>query len=151
MALSKELLAKLGEGSDLARACDVASVDLKVLLACWDGLDSEEEKVLGAQQAAFLTVEQVKERVEGRLAKVRAGEPEEDRILDALRETVGKVPADLREEVGRALLADGLPIIAADKVLSRQERELVLDELVPALGLARSIAESLLDSVEPKR
>ncbi|HCF60993.1 MAG TPA: hypothetical protein DFS52_23730, partial [Myxococcales bacterium] len=107
MALSKELLAKLGEGSDLARACDAASVDLKVLLACWDGLASEEEKMLGAQQASILTAEQVKERVEDRLAKARAGEPEEDRILEGLRVLIGFVPEALREEVGRALLLEG--------------------------------------------
>lgn len=151
MALSKELLEKLGEGSELARECDAASVDLKVLLACWDGLAAEEEKALGAQQASLLTAEQVKGRVEGRLAKVRAGEPEEDRILEGLRETMGKVSAELREEVGRALLADALPTVSADKVLSRQERELVLDELVPALGLERTVAESLLESVAPQR
>ncbi len=151
MALSKELLAKLGEGSDLARACDAASVDLKVLLACWDGLASEEEKMLGAQQASILTAEQVKERVEDRLAKVRAGEPEEDRILEGLRVLIGFVPEALREEVGRALLLEGLPIVAADKVLSKQERELVVNELVPALGLDRTMAENLLDTVEAKR
>lgn len=151
MALSKELLAKLGEGSDLARACDAASVDLKVLLACWDGLASEEEKMLGAQQASILTAEQVKERVEDRLAKARAGEPEEDRILEGLRVLIGFVPEALREEVGRALLLEGLPIVAADKVLSKQERELVVNELVPALGLDRTMAENLLDTVEAKR
>ena len=150
MTLSKELLAKLGEKSDLARACDSAAVELKILLATWDGLEPAEEKLLGVQEAAVLTAQEVQALVGTRLAELREGAPVEDRILERLRDTMGRVPEALRPEIGRALLVDALPLVLADKVLSGQERELVLQELVPALCIEQVVAESLLEQTAEK-
>lgn len=144
MALPHELLEKIGN-DELSRACDRATFELKIVLATWDGLAKEEEAALQKHTGAVLGADETKKVLDERLGAIKRGEPEEDRILESIGQTILHLPEALRPEVGRAILIEALPIIAEDRFVSGQERELVLDQVTKALCIERNVAESLFD------
>ena len=127
MAISKELLDRLND-KELALACDRASVNIKILVASWDGLaPSEAEALESPLRATLLSVTEVKAMFLDQLKGLCAGELIEDELLKQVRETMFMVPESIKAELGQALFDEALSILSIDKILSRQEREVIRD------------------------
>lgn len=147
MAISKELLDKLND-SDLALACDYASVYIKIVAAVWDGLaDEEVDALVSPLRATLLSVTEVKMIFTDQIKGIRSGELVEDELLEKIRATMERVPEALKADIGRALFDEAVSILAIDKILSGQERSLIRDELAPLLLVSAEDAEAALAKV----
>lgn len=147
MAISKELLDRLHDG-DLARACDRASVQVKLLVASWDGLAlSESDALEKPLVATLLPADEVRQMFHDHLAGINAGKAVEDLLLKEVRETMLQIPESLKEEMGKALFDEALSILSIDKILSGQEREVIRDELAPSLFVSAEAANAVLDKI----
>lgn len=147
MAIAKELLDKLND-SDLALAVDKASVYVKVVVAAWDGLAPEEAAALEEPlRATLLSVTEVKMIFQEQLKGIKAGEAVEDNLLAKVKETMGMVPEAQRATIGRAIFDEAISVLAIDKILSGQEKEVVKTELAPMLLVSAEDAQAALDKV----
>lgn len=147
MAISKELLDKLND-SDLALACDYASVYIKIVAAVWDGLaDEEVDALVSPLRATLLSVTEVKMIFTDQIKGIRSGELVEDELLEKIRATMERVPEALKADIGRALFDEAVSILAIDKILSGQEGALIRDELAPLLLVPAEDAEAALAKV----
>ncbi|MDR0966217.1 MAG: hypothetical protein LBM75_06920 [Myxococcales bacterium] len=148
MALSKELLDALND-PELALACDRASVNIKLLVASWDGLASAEEQVLERPlSATLLSDAEVKMMFSEHLEGLRTGKPVEDDRLKQVFDAMDAVPEQFKSGIGHALFEEAMSILSLDKILSKQERELILDVIVPRLLVSKDSALACLDALK---
>ena len=148
MAIAKELLDSF-DSKDLAIECERASIYVKIIVSAWDGLSDEEAANLSAPTGmVILSDEEAKSIFDENLIAIHRGELVEDDLLVKVKEFMQKVPEAHKALIGKALFKEACSVLITDNILSKQERQVMEQEIAPILLVPTDEVKESLDEAE---
>lgn len=148
MAIAKELLDSFSS-KELAAECERVSIYVKIIVSAWDGLSDEEAASLSVPSGMVLLSDaEAKAVFEENLVAIHRGELVEDMLLQKVKDFMMKVPDAHRALIGKALFQEACSVLVTDNILSKQEREVMEQEIAPLLLVPTDEVKEALDKAE---